>query len=416
MKSSTSDGATGARTVFTRDRMTPAAVLLLLAALAWVGVLIWARSPSMMDAMPGPVAPTRATLFAAMWLVMMAAMMLPAVTPIVLLFRTVQRSRVARGNLAVPTSSFVGGYLLVWLAAGVAAFLIYALVQSVSPRLHADTGWLPYVGGVIVVLAGIYQLTPLKNVCLRHCRSPIHFLMHGWGEGKLGAFRTGAGHGLFCLGCCWGIMAVLFVVGLMNLGWMAALSLVITIEKLAPRGVTIARGVGGLFIALGALIAFWPSAFAPAGLTMGNTMSMGSPSRPVSTVTAGPYRLTLRVGMAEQLLTPAVAKGTHARSGEIMLGMSAGQPITMNDRSNLRHVEVRIVDRAMGMLVRNARVSVQLGPSHMSTQSIPLMPMYGIIQGRKDYHYGANISISPGQYTAHVRVNNVRASFPIRVH
>jgi predicted metal-binding membrane protein len=300
-------------------------MVMCLAAFAWVGVILWIRSPSMMDAMPGPVAPTRAMLFATMWLVMVAAMMLPAVTPVVLLFRTVQRGRVARGNLAIPTSLFVSGYLGVWLAAGVAAFLVYALVETLAGRLGADSRWLPYVGGAVVALAGLYQFTPPKNVCLQHCRSPFHFLLHGWGEGRLGAFRTGAGHSLFCLGCCWGIMAVLFVLGLMNLAWMAALSLLITVEKLAPRGVTIARGVGGLFLVLAALIAFWPTVFTPSGLTMSSSMPMGQqPLRmpgmqPAGMMhhdayraTLGLYRLTLRVGPAERMVTPTEAKRTHA--------------------------------------------------------------------------------------------------------
>ena len=252
----------------------PALALLALATLAWIGVIVWARSPSMMDAMPGAFAPTRAALFAGMWLVMMAAMMLPAVTPIVLLFRTVQRGRSSAGAGAVPTSVFVSGYLAVWLAAGIAAFLVDALVQFAAGKVGASSSWLPYIGGALVAAAGIYQFTPLKNVCLRHCRSPIHFLMHGWGEGKRGAFLTGVQHGGFCLGCCWGIMTVLFVVGLMNLGWMAALSLVITVEKLAPRGVALARGVGGLFLVLAALIAFWPSVFMPSGLTSPDRMTM----------------------------------------------------------------------------------------------------------------------------------------------
>lgn len=266
------------RSVLSRDRVTPSFILLAVAALAWIGLIVWARSPSMMDSMPGHVAPARAVLFAGMWLTMMAAMMLPAITPIVLLFRTVQRGRASQGVDAIPTGIFVSGYFAVWLAAGIAAFLAYALVQNVAGAMGASSAWIPYLGGGIVVIAGMYQFTPLKNVCLRHCRSPIHFLLHGWGQGKRGAFRTGASHGFFCLGCCWGIMTVLFVVGLMNLGWMAALSLLITVEKLAPRGVLIARAIGGLFIALGALIAFWPSVFTASGLSLHSPMTMNQMS------------------------------------------------------------------------------------------------------------------------------------------
>jgi predicted metal-binding membrane protein len=380
----------------------------------------------MMDAMPGPVAPTRAVLFAGMWLVMMAAMMLPAVIPVVLLFRTVQRGRAAQGNLAIPTSAFLGGYLAVWGAAGVAAFLVYALAQGVSGSLHADSGWLPYGGGAIVVVAGIYQLTPLKNVCLRHCRSPLHFLLHGWGEGRIGAMRTGAVHGSFCLGCCWGIMAALFVVGLMNLAWMAAISLLITVEKLAPRGLTIARGGGGLFIVLGALIAFWPSVFTPSGLTMRSSMAMGHQAMQTPGVqpagmmaqqayraTAGPYRLTLTLGPVERMLTPAEAKRMHAQSGEVMLGgMMMG---TMAMGRVQRHLEVHVVDRAMGMPVTNAQVTLQLEKHGGMVQSLSLMRMYGVKAGMNDLHYGTNVNLSRGVYSARLRVNGHRATLIIRI-
>src|SRR5207248_7973418 len=116
---------------------------------------------------------------------------------------------------------------------------VYTAVQAVAARVHGGAWLVPYAGGAILVFAGLYQLTPLKNACLKHCRSPLHFVMHGWRDGRTGALAMGATHGVFCLGCCWGIMAVLFVVGLMNLGWMAGLSLLIIAEKLAPRGVAI---------------------------------------------------------------------------------------------------------------------------------------------------------------------------------
>ncbi len=243
------------RPSLSRGGMALLAVLLLLAALSWLAIVAVAGSPVAMMAMPGAASFAAAALFAVIWLVMMAAMMLPAVTPMALLFRTVQRGRGARDVQAVPTAVFVGGYLAVWGAAGLFAYVAYAAVQTIAARMHAGTALVPYAGGAILVLAGLYQLTPLKNACLSHCRSPLHFVMHGWREGRGGALRMGATHGLFCLGCCWGLMAVLFVVGLMNLGWMAALSLLISVEKLAPRGVLIGRIAGGLFVALGLLMA-----------------------------------------------------------------------------------------------------------------------------------------------------------------
>ena len=306
-------------------------------------------------------------------------------------------------------------------------------IQALAGRIGANSGWLPYAGGAIVVGAGIYQLTPLKNVCLRHCRSPIHFLLGGWGKGKLGAFRTGAGHGLFCLGCCWGIMAVLFVVGLMNLAWMAALSLLITVEKLAPRGLQIAWGVGGLFIVLGALIALRPSIFTPSGLAMSSGMKMTNQSmqtsemHPASTMSrrqyqaiAGPYRLVLGVGPAERMLTAAEAKRTHAQTGEVMLGgmMPAAMPMggtSMGGMQVQRHLEVHVVDRAMGMVVSNASVSMQLERPGGAVQNLSLLRMYGVKQGMKDLHYGANVTLGTGDYKIHVRANGHQATLTVRI-
>jgi len=416
------------RTLLSRDRLFSTSALLMLATLAWVGMILWARSPSMMHAMPGPAAPGRALLFAGIWLVMMAAMMLPAVSPFVLLFRAVQRQRRARGNLAVPTSSFVSGYLATWLLAGLAGFLVYAAVQHPAERANISSDVLPYAGGAIVVLAGLYQFTPLKNTCLTHCRSPFQFLLHDWREGRPGALRMGATHGLFCLGCCWGIMAVLFVVGLMNLGWMAALSLLITVEKLAPRGVAIGRIVGFLFIGLGVLIALRPSVVSPAGLTMGSSMNMhdhamtvpgmSSSSEPMTahqvyhTVT-GPYTLTLSIGPAARMLTRAEAKHTHARSGEVMLDGMMNSPMGMNGMQ--RHVELHVFDHSAGMamVVSNAHVQIQFRRQGRAAQPLSVVRMYDARLGMKDLHYGANVTLQQGRYTVPVRVNGLPAVFPV---
>jgi predicted metal-binding membrane protein len=248
------------------------ATLALVAALAWAAVIFWSRTASMSDTMPGTTTVVGGLLFAGMWLAMMIAMMLPAVTPVVVLFRTLQRQRGVRGSPIVPTGAFVAGYLTVWTLAGVAADLTYMAAQALGARLSGGSGAVPIIGGAIIVLAGLYQFSPLKHVCLAHCRSPFQIIFHGWREGRLGALRMGAAHGVFCLGCCWGIMAVLFVVGLMNLGWMAALSVLIAIEKLAPRGMLIGRLVGVLFIALGVFMALQPRLFPPSGISPMHTM------------------------------------------------------------------------------------------------------------------------------------------------
>lgn len=285
-----------------RGRVPAIATFVLLAVLAWAAVIFWARSPAMMDAMPGQATLAGAALFVGMWLLMMAAMMLPAVTPIVLLFRTIQRGRGTDGRPVVPTVAFAAGYLAIWALAGVLADSVYLAIQAAGDRLQAGLGALPYVGGAILVLAGLYQYSPLKYACLAHCRSPFHIILHGWHEGRRGALRMGASHGACCLGCCWGIMAVLFVVGLMNLTWMAALSILILVEKRAPWGVAIGRLTGVLFIVLGVCMAVRPNLFPPSGLQptairpmMGMTRTASSPAMHRYTMVAGPDALTLTV-------------------------------------------------------------------------------------------------------------------------
>src|ERR687885_614899 len=290
----------GRHAAIDRGRRVLVATLLVLAALAWAATIALARSPAAMSVMPG--------------------MMLPAIVPVVLLFRTVQRQRGARGGPVVPVAVFVSGYLAVWLLAGLGADLAYTVAHALGARVPFGPNVAPYLGGAILVLAGLYQFTPLKNVCLKHCRSPLHFVMHGWRDSRMGAVRMGATHGLFCLGCCWGIMAVLFVVGLMNLGWMAALSLLIMAEKVTPRGVAIGRVVGGLFVALGVLMALQPGLFPATGLASGGSMDMGSMQAPAAgqatyRAVAGPYALRLTIGPVETMLTPAEARRTHARTG-----------------------------------------------------------------------------------------------------
>jgi predicted metal-binding membrane protein len=371
-----------------------------------------------MSVMLGQAAPAAAALFAGMWLVMMAAMMLPAIVPVVLLFRTVQRQRGARGGPVVPAAVFVSGYLGVWLLAGLGADLAYTAAHALGARVPFGPVVAPYLGGAILVLAGLYQFTPLKNVCLKHCRSPLHFVMHGWRDGRMGAMRMGATHGLFCLGCCWGIMAVLFVVGLMNLGWMAALSLLIMAEKVAPRGVAIGRVVGGLFVALGMLMALQPGLFAAAGLVSSETMAIGSMPAPAAShvayrAVAGPYALTLTIGPAETMLTPAEARRTHARTGEVMLDGAMASAMPMGGMQ--RHLELRVVDRTMGMAVTGAHVTIRvLGPG-APRSVLRLARMYGVKEGMKDLHYGANLNLERGVYTVRVRVSGHPATFRVRV-
>ena len=193
------------------------------------------------------------------WVTMMAAMMLPAAAPMVLLFARVSGERSRRGRPgAVPTWVFVAGYLAVWSTLGLVAYGLVRAVEEIEGGVLAWDRAGPYVAGAAVAAAGLYELTPLKGVCLRHCRSPLHFVLGGWREGHRGALRMGVEHGAYCVGCCWGLMVVLFAVGVMSLFWMAVIAGVIFLEKLAPWGDRLTRPVAVAFVALGVWMAASP--------------------------------------------------------------------------------------------------------------------------------------------------------------
>jgi predicted metal-binding membrane protein len=228
------------------------ATLLGCAAAAW---LISAQQAASMAGVGG-MATMGAGLFLVTWVVMMVAMMVPTVVPMVLTHAGIVRSR---GEGIVPTVSFVVGYLMVWTAAGLVPLGVIQLLGS-SIATPAN-GWLPRFGGAVVVLAGAYQLTPLKNACLQACRSPLGFIgTHDLGGGRSAAARAGISHGLECLGCCWALMAVLGVLGLMNLAWMAVFSAVFFLEKTWRHGVILSRIVGAACVMLGLAAAVRPDA------------------------------------------------------------------------------------------------------------------------------------------------------------
>lgn len=177
-----------------------------------------------------------AVLMFFMWWVMMIAMMLPSASPMVLLFARIQRKEKDKGAPFVPTSIFTMGYLVTWaffsvLAAGAQWGFEYAGLLSTMLMSTSSV-----FAGILLLIAGIYQLTPLKQACLRHCRSPLQFVMHHWRTGTAGAFRMGVQHGSFCLGCCWFLMALLFVGGVMNLYWIVGLAVFVLLEKTIPAG------------------------------------------------------------------------------------------------------------------------------------------------------------------------------------
>jgi predicted metal-binding membrane protein len=233
-----------------------AAILLALIGLAAVSWLYIYLQMSPMDEMAMPVAfsPWTAADFAlnvAIWWFMMPGMMLPSAAPMILTFATVNRRKRARGRPFVPTAVFTTGYLIAWGLFGIAATVAdwgleqTALMSPMTQRLS------PSLGAAVVIVAGAYQLTPFKYVCLTHCRSPLAFVLHHWRDGQAGALRMGFDHGLYCLGCCWFLMALLFAAGTMSLLWMAAITAFVLVEKLLPAGQWITRVSGLAMMAFG---------------------------------------------------------------------------------------------------------------------------------------------------------------------
>jgi len=256
-----------------RQRAVTIAALALLTLLAWVWLLLgagMAMAPraelhlfprSAAGDMMGMAMPSAAwsagqwLLAFSMWWVMMVAMMLPAAAPVILLYA---KAAAVRPDAPRPaTGSFLAGYLGVWGAFSLAAVLLQDALQrsgALAPMTMESTA--RGLSAAILVAAGLYQLSPLKEACLAHCRNPAVFLSRHYRPGRMGAWRMGALHGAFCLGCCWLLMALLFVGGVMNLAWIALLSLLVAGEKLLPGGRRMGQAAGLGFIAWGALVAF----------------------------------------------------------------------------------------------------------------------------------------------------------------
>jgi predicted metal-binding membrane protein len=254
--------------VLRRDRFVVVGGLVAVVVIAWIWIVVGAGTgmsavamtqmagmPDMDMMMARAVwTPGYAALIFAMWWVMMVAMMLPGAAPMLLLFARVNRSQKTQDRPYVPTGIFAAGYLTAWgVFSALAAGLQWGLEQLdlLGPMMTATNYWL---GGAILVAAGLWQLTPIKGVCLRHCRSPLTFLAQQWRPGRLGAFRMGLDHGAYCLGCCWFLMGLLFFGGIMNLFWIAGLAGFVLLEKTIPMGHWIARVAGVGFAAWGVLM------------------------------------------------------------------------------------------------------------------------------------------------------------------
>lgn len=232
-------------------------LLLAFAAAAWA-VLVSQRGDNMDMAMASPTMGLRAPMFLAIWVVMMVAMMFPTAAPMILTFHHVQANKRRRGEGFVATWVFVAGYMLVWTLSGIAAYGCAIAVEAIAARFLISPPTAARIGGGLLVAAGIYQLTPLKDLCLSKCRTPISFIMTSWRDGIPGALRMGLLHGAYCLGCCWLLFAVLFPLGIMNIAAMAAITLVIFAEKTVPWAHSVARITAAALITYGALVIVLP--------------------------------------------------------------------------------------------------------------------------------------------------------------
>jgi len=232
-----------------RDRAVALSALGVLALLAWAVTAHTARTMTAMShAMAMPMSDTwgpaqLAGLFM-MWAVMMVAMMLPSVAPIVVLFLGVLRRRHGSRLPLGPTAAFIGGYLLVWTAFSLVATLAQWSLHRAALLSEQAMQTAPLVSGILLLAAAGFQWTPAKRACLSHCRSPLHFFSTEWREGTLGAVVMGLRHGAWCVGCCWLLMSLLFVAGVMNLAWVALLAVIVLIEKATPVGPRLSRAIG----------------------------------------------------------------------------------------------------------------------------------------------------------------------------
>ncbi|MGA9776871.1 MAG: DUF2182 domain-containing protein [Limisphaerales bacterium] len=248
---------TSLESLLLRDRWLIGGALVVTVALCWAWIVPMARD--MYGSMQGPSAWmmtdtwdfTHLALLFAMWAVMMTGMMLPSAAPTLFLYAGVIRKSPDERRATVHVYSFAAGYLLVWTAFSLMATALQRLFAHwllLSPMMAAqERGF----GGILLTVAGLYQFTPFKRTCLEFCRSPAAFIAQHWKRGVAGGFRLGAAHGLYCLGCCWALMLLLFVGGVMNLWWIGALTIFILLEKLAPLGAQGGRLSGLLMVVMG---------------------------------------------------------------------------------------------------------------------------------------------------------------------
>jgi predicted metal-binding membrane protein len=252
--------------ILKKDRFIVVGGLFVISILAWLYIIYLYRQMEVMDmdalffAMPMTPkwAPTDFILMFLMWLVMMIAMMTPSVAPLILLFARVNRQRKEQQSPFVNTSYMFMGYFVVWAAFSLLATVLQWLLQQLSwlnPDMIITN---KILGSVILVTAGIFQFTSLKHTCLNFCSSPLDFITRYWREGRKGAIIMGIRNGAYCVGCCWVLMVLLFVSGVMNILWVALIALFVLLEKVSTKSRWISYAAGGLLVIGGVLLIFLP--------------------------------------------------------------------------------------------------------------------------------------------------------------
>ena len=239
------------------DRTAVLASLAGTTAIAWIVTVQLANGRSMpVGSMDGSSAmPSAAPQFlfvSAMWAAMMVGMMVPSATPMVVAFADWTRRGPTSGSRPAAVGSFLSGYVLVWLGFSLLAAILQVALERVSLLTTMGAISRPGLSGTVLVLAGLFQVTPWKESCLRRCRTPVGFLIAEWRDGSRGAVVMGIRHGVYCLGCCWALMAVLFVVGTMHLAWMATVAGFVLVEKLAPRSLRVSHAAATFLVGWGA--------------------------------------------------------------------------------------------------------------------------------------------------------------------
>jgi len=249
-------------------RATLLIIVIILTVAAWLltysnsqnmGLLMQVGVPMSLG-MEGSASLASFSAFTGMWLTMMVAMMLPSSYPTLLLHRSIYRQRTA--DRPGGTFLFAASYFLVWTATGAFFYAGYVVLGRLRLGLPGSESIILRGAGLALLLSGLYQWSRLKRACLLHCQNPLHFVMEHWHDGRLGAVRMGAAHGIYCFGCCWGLMMILFVMGVMHLGWMAAIGALILLEKVIPSGKWISNAIGAVFMAVGTLVMLFPGVLA----------------------------------------------------------------------------------------------------------------------------------------------------------